>query len=400
MSRIPLIRTFPPPGVVIVRSDLSLNGPGIFAISLARGLAGQGSPVVIACGKISGEVLDLSSRFGIAVIEIRGLCRSAGLEALGPGVIAALVKVGVRLSGGRRAVVFHGLNYRSALAGRAAAVLLGARGIASGAVATAVGYGAEKAVRFFPFPVVAISAHGRALLERVGISPAATIGCGTADPVEYMDLQGRKEELRAGLRARFGWPGDAFVACTMASHNPLKGTVDIPGILSRAPELWAVVLGDGPLRDEVAIRARPLGVSRRLALLPAEVGRLELLCGCDLLLHPSRAETFCMAASEAMTLGLPVAAYSAGALPETIGRFLDQVPTDASVPGCPAGFLSSPGDIETLAGGVSFLVRNPTFARRMGAHGAEIARNRDRLTRTVSEYLRVYGAIVIKSCHA
>lgn len=399
------IRGTLPPGVVIIRSDLALNGPGVFAISLAKGLFSAGSPSALAVGSASTESLALASRHGIEVLESPGLCKKAGLEAFHPAVLADLVRVGVRLSRtgpgepqGPRPVVFHGLNYRSAIAGKAAALMLRARGTASGAVATAVGYGAESAVRFMPFPIVAISAHGSGLLERAGRKPDAVIGCGTADPDEIRSLDARVGELRRDLRNRFGWPQDAFVACVMASHNPLKGTTDVPELLSRSPGLHAVILGDGPLRGEVSVRALSLEVEGRLALVHATPSRLEYLRGADFLLHPSRAETFCMAASEAMSLGLPVVAYSSGAVPKTLGCPGSLHP-DRGESGT-TGILVPAGAIGRLAEAASFLSENRCAAREMGQRGAAVARNRDRLSRTVSDYLRVYCSVVIKSCHA
>jgi glycosyltransferase involved in cell wall biosynthesis len=85
----------------------------------------------------------------------------------------------------------------------------------------------------------------------------------------------------------------------------------------------------------------------------AEPKLAELRAGAMLALMPSRtAETFGMAAAEAMASGLPVAASDIGALPELI----------------PREWLSAPGDAAALARTIGALATDPGAGARALAH--------------------------------
>jgi glycosyltransferase involved in cell wall biosynthesis len=118
-----------------------------------------------------------------------------------------------------------------------------------------------------------------------------------------------------------------------------------------------VIAGDGPELD--SLRARSAGGDVRF-LGRVEAAQLaELRRGAAIALVPSRsAETFGMAAAEAMACGLPVAASTVGALPELLGPEA----------------LVAPGDPEALAGAIRRLAGD----RDAGAAG------RRRVARTCS----------------
>jgi alpha-1,6-mannosyltransferase len=90
-----------------------------------------------------------------------------------------------------------------------------------------------------------------------------------------------------------------------------------------------VVAGDGPLLH--VLRARAQGTATRFAghVGDDELARLRAAAG--LAVVPSRsAETFGLAAAEAMAAGLPIAGSAIGALPELCGREGLVAPGDAA----------------------------------------------------------------------
>ena len=105
--------------------------------------------------------------------------------------------------------------------------------------------------------------------------------------------------------------------------------------ISRKINATLLLVGDGPERSEAEILVRELGIADRVRFL----GKLEvivpLLSIADLMLMPSNAESFGLAALEAMACGVPVVATLAGGFPEFI------------VPGV-HGYLLTPGDIEGM----------------------------------------------------
>lgn len=105
----------------------------------------------------------------------------------------------------------------------------------------------------------------------------------------------------------------ALVASRLA---PEKG-VGVAIEACRRAGIPLVVAGDGPDRPELERAAAGADVRFLGAVVPEEVARLR--AGAALALVPSRsAETFGLAAAEAMAAGVPVAASAVGALPELV----------------------------------------------------------------------------------
>jgi len=120
-------------------------------------------------------------------------------------------------------------------------------------------------------------------------------------------------------------------ALVVARLAPEKG-VDVAIAACAAAGLPLVVAGDGP--ERATLQARATGTATRFAghVSSAELRRLRAEAG--LALVPSRsAETFGLAAAEAMAAGLPVVASAIGALPEL----------------CDPDGLVEPGDAAALA---------------------------------------------------
>jgi glycosyltransferase involved in cell wall biosynthesis len=122
-----------------------------------------------------------------------------------------------------------------------------------------------------------------------------------------------------------GQGGHALVASRLA---PEKG-VDVAIAACAAAQVPLVIAGDGPLLE--ALRTRAQGTETRFAGLVDvdELARLRASAG--LAVVPSRsAETFGLAAAEAMAAGLPVAGSAVGALPELCGPDGLVAPGDAA----------------------------------------------------------------------
>jgi glycosyltransferase involved in cell wall biosynthesis len=121
---------------------------------------------------------------------------------------------------------------------------------------------------------------------------------------------------------------------------PEKG-VDVAVEACRRARIELVVAGDGPL-DVAGGGARFVG-----RVTDAELARLR--AGARVAVVPSRsAETFGLAAAEAMAAGLPVAASRIGALPELVGE----------------EGLADPGDPVGLAGAIAGLAADPAAGAR------------------------------------
>jgi glycosyltransferase involved in cell wall biosynthesis len=162
--------------------------------------------------------------------------------------------------------------------------------------------------------------------------------------------------------------GHALVVSRLA---PEKG-VDVAIDACRAAAVPLVVAGDGPQRAQLEARAAAratAGVRFAGHVDDAELARLR--AGASIALVPSRsAETFGLAAAEAMAAGVPVVASRIGALPELVDE----------------GGLVPPGD----AGALAAALRRRWDDREAARRGAERVRTVASDDAVAAALIRVY----------
>jgi glycosyltransferase involved in cell wall biosynthesis len=128
---------------------------------------------------------------------------------------------------------------------------------------------------------------------------------------------------------------------------PEKG-VDVAIDACRRVGIPLVIAGDGPERRRLESQAAGRdGVTFAGHVAPAELA--DLRRGAAVALMPSRsAETFGLAAAEAMAAGIPVAATRVGGVPELV----------------PDEWLAAPGDAESLAEVIQRIRAEPSAGQR------------------------------------
>jgi glycosyltransferase involved in cell wall biosynthesis len=143
-------------------------------------------------------------------------------------------------------------------------------------------------------------------------------------------------------------------ALVVSRLAPEKG-IDVAIDACRIAGVPLVVAGDGPEHDALRARASDGDVRFAGRVDDAELQRLR--AGAALAIVPSRsAETFGMAAAEAMAAGVPVVASRAGALPELVEQ----------------DGLVDPGDATALAGAIGRRWRDAHAAERGRARVCEL----------------------------
>jgi len=135
----------------------------------------------------------------------------------------------------------------------------------------------------------------------------------------FIDLA-RFPAVPAGRLNGHGGPARPRIA-HVSNFRPVKDTPGMVRIFAgirqhMEAELW--LIGEGPDLDQVKAILRQTGLEQdaRFWGLQHDVG--PILAQADLLLMTSRAESFCLAALEAMACGLPVLATRVGGLPEVV----------------------------------------------------------------------------------
>jgi alpha-1,6-mannosyltransferase len=155
------------------------------------------------------------------------------------------------------------------------------------------------------------------------------------------------------VRAAFAGPGQTLlVHCGRLSpeKKPQRSLNTLATLRASGMSARLVVAGDGPLRRRLerhAVRdALPVTFA---GFLPDRTGLAALLASADVAIAPGPAETFGLAALEALACGTPVVVSAESALPEVVGD------AGASVAG------------EDLAAGVIAVLGRPEQARRAAA---------------------------------
>jgi glycosyltransferase involved in cell wall biosynthesis len=122
------------------------------------------------------------------------------------------------------------------------------------------------------------------------------------------------------------------------------------------PRPHLVIVGDGPLREEIQREASRLGVDGDTTILGArpQSELFSLMSASDLVIQPSLHEGFGLAVLEAMALGCAVIASRVGGLPEIVE---DGV----------SGILISPSNDRELADSVAALVGDAGRLERLRA---------------------------------
>ena len=130
----------------------------------------------------------------------------------------------------------------------------------------------------------------------------------------------------------------------------------------RRDDVYAVWIGDGPLRATVTNQISRLGLQSRVTLLGERSDVPELLPGLDVFAMASRYEGLPCSLVEAMTFGLPVVATAVNAVPDLV------------VPG-ETGLLVPPQRPDVLATALDHLLAHAERATRLGLAGRQSLRD-------------------------
>ncbi len=142
-----------------------------------------------------------------------------------------------------------------------------------------------------------------------------------------------------------------------------------------------VLVGDGPERPRVLMRAEELGVRDRVMFLGKHTSVHEVLSCADLFLLPSASESFGLVALEAMACGAPVVASNLGGLPEVIEHGT-------------SGYMFDVGDIDAMAEAGLRIMGDDEHWRSLSEAGRALAEERFSSERVVPQYERYYEQVL------
>lgn len=142
------------------------------------------------------------------------------------------------------------------------------------------------------------------------------------NPVDLARFRPPLRGERVAARASLGLPPEAPVAAVVARLDHVKG-VDLllkawPSVVSRVPDARLLVVGEGPLRDDLVAQLASSGAQDSVDFLGYRKDVPRVLHAADLLVLPSRSEGMPLAVLEAFGCGLPVVAHAVGGVPELV----------------------------------------------------------------------------------
>ena len=213
-------------------------------------------------------------------------------------------------------------------------------------------WAARRAQRFFCVsPDIARAVVGR----RVAAATKVLVVPNGIDTRKFQTSEG------AGLRGSLGIPAGVMVIGTVGRLVEIKRQdVLIRGFarlrIDRPTPPHLVLVGNGPLEDELRRLTAGLGVAERVHFMGYQNTPEEFLGIMDIFAMTSRSEGMPLAILEAWATGLPVVASRVGGVPELIedGR---------------TGLLFDSGDEIGLAGLLETLGEEPQLARRLADAG-------------------------------
>jgi sugar transferase (PEP-CTERM/EpsH1 system associated) len=214
------------------------------------------------------------------------------------------------------------------------------------------------------------------MAREVGFPPARirTIPNG----VDLARFRGRD---RDAARRALGISQSALVVGTVGRLVPVK---DQRTLVSAAAALHAgladlqvLLVGDGPLRNDLTRQIQALGLGAVVRLLGTRPDVEQVLPALDVFVLPSLSEGMSNTIQEAMGCGLPVVATDVGGARELV------IPEDT-------GLLVPAGDPDALASALISLAQAPAQRGAMGAAARRRAEAVFSLERMIGDYERVY----------
>ena len=179
---------------------------------------------------------------------------------------------------------------------------------------------------------------------------------------------------------------DRIIGCvgTLRSVKGHKYLIQaMPLILDKFPHTCLVLVGDGPLRNDLERLAEKLKVRERIMFLGYRPDVSELMNIFDIFILPSLSEGLSNVLLEAMAASKPVIATNVGGNPEVVedGR---------------TGLLVPPKDPKKIAEAVNELLDNKNKRLEMGKAGLERVKEKFSISKTVREYKKVYLKVLHK----
>jgi glycosyltransferase involved in cell wall biosynthesis len=382
--------------VLRVIARLNVGGPALHVAYLSAGLRDRGYGTTLVAGSLARgeESMDfVANELGVPVIRLGALHReiSPVRDAISVFRLAHLIRL-------QRPHILHTHTAKAGAIGRLAAMLAGdarppiivhtyhghvLRGYFD-PVRTTLFRLIETYLARISTALIAVSPQVRDDLVEMGVAPkekfaVVRLGIGLDERIP-LDQDGRDE-----TRRQLGIPAGRFIVGWVGRMTAIKRTDDVligfRKLREQGVDAVLCMVGDGPDRDQIELRARDLGIVKDTLFLGYQEDVAQYFAAFDAMVLPSANEGTPVTAIEALAAGRPVVATRVGGVPDVVREGQD-------------GFLVEAGDTDALAERLARLANDPELRRRMGAVGRERVLPRYAVTRLLDDMDRLYRELL------
>ncbi len=216
---------------------------------------------------------------------------------------------------------------------------------------------------------------------RRGILPAAKV-CVVTNGIRLETHAPGSPERRRDLRRQLGLPDTARVIGSVGRLSRLKDQATLirafAGVRARHADSALVLIGDGPLREELQCCAQDAGIAGNVHLLGDRSDVPVLLQGLDVFALSSLSEGYSMALLEACAAALPMIATDVGGNREIV--------RDGQT-----GLLVPAQDAPALAAALDRLLGDATLAAGLGHAARAWVERQGSLQAMAARYARLYA---------
>lgn len=358
--------------LLLAVDSLEVGGAERHVVDLACVLHSKGYEVEVACS-VAGS---LAEPLEAAGVPVRPLTR----RLVKRRVSVAYARGARRLLGERRFDLVHAHIFASSVAAAVATRGAGVPLVVTEHTEASWQTWRERWISRWVYRraerVIAVSTPiQRRLIERGGIPPNLV----TLIPNAVIPASDNPPDVAGTLPD--GWLERPLIG-VVARLQPEKGVASFLEAAARisriSPEARFLVVGDGPLREELLAFAKRDGVRERVRFLGYRADARALIGLLDVLVVPSLTEGSPLIVLEAMAAGVPVVASAVGGIPDQVRHGEEAL-------------LVPPNDPDALGETLGDLLRDPARARRLGEAGRRRTENgfsHDALVRRIEAVYR------------
>ena len=186
-------------------------------------------------------------------------------------------------------------------------------------------------------------------------------------------------------RKKFGFKKEDFIIGIVARLDPIKNHKTLISafkeIVKNYPQTKLIIVGDGPLREELEEKSYQLGINNKVIFMGERNDVPEILKTFDIFVLPSLNEGMSNTILEAMATGIPVIASNVGGNPELV--------IDGET-----GFLFPTNDVESLVQKIKTYILYPELKQKHGYNARKRVEEEFSLDQMVRRYEELYLELV------